>query len=204
MNTKAQTGRLVILAAIEGGDVEGLVTTAARFAAQNAGGELHLVHVMAMPPAGGPSTTAALELGRAELERAGLVAGKTFGRQVIGHLTIGDPAREVLQLAAQLSADAIVVGTHGRTGIKRMIVGSVAESVVRRASCPVVVVREKDYTQHLAPEIEPPCPDCLGTQARSGGQKMWCARHSQKHPHAHAMYEIPEAFAMGSSIIRPD
>jgi nucleotide-binding universal stress UspA family protein len=203
MTPKANPARLVILAAIEGGDSASLVTTAARFAAPE-GGELHLVHVMALPPAGGPATTEMLEGGRGELERAGLAAAKVYPRQVIGHLRLGDPAHEILQRAAQLSADLIVVGTHGRTGLKRLLVGSVAEVVVRRASCPVVVVRDKDYTGALAPEIEPPCPDCVATQARTGGTKLWCARHSQPHPHAHVAYEIPEPFAMGSSIIRPD
>ncbi len=203
MNTKAEAVRFVVLAAVDG-RTDGMLEVAARFAGEIEGGELHLVHVIALPPSVGPGTTAALEQGRAELEQAGSVAARSFAHTIVGHLTIGDPAREILQVAARLKADLVMVGTHGRTGLKRMIVGSVAEHVVRRASCPVLVVREKDYQEGLAPEIEPPCPDCVQAQAASNGEKMWCVRHSQRHVHGHAMYEIPESFAMGSSIIRPD
>jgi nucleotide-binding universal stress UspA family protein len=204
MDTNAEASRFVVLAAIDGGNADGLLAVAARLAAGIDGGELHLVHAIGLPPPAGAATTAALEQGRAELERSGVAAGRVYRRSVIGHLTTGDPAREILQVAAQLKADLVIVGTHGRTGLERMVVGSVAEHVVRRASCPVLVVREKDYQDGLAPEIEPPCPDCLKIQAESNGAKMWCVRHSQPHPHAHAFYEYPQSFGVGSSIIRPD
>lgn len=52
-------------------------------------------------------------------------------------LVIGDPADEIVRLAEQEKVDLIVLGTHGRTGLRRMLMGSVAEAVVRRATCPV-------------------------------------------------------------------
>jgi len=52
----------------------------------------------------------------------------------------GDPAQEILALAARESADAIVMGTHGRTGLRRLLMGSVAERVLRNATCPVITV----------------------------------------------------------------
>jgi nucleotide-binding universal stress UspA family protein len=52
----------------------------------------------------------------------------------------------LVEVAAELDADIIVIGTHGRTGLKRILLGSVAEMVVRRAGCPVFVVREKLHT----------------------------------------------------------
>lgn len=52
-------------------------------------------------------------------------------------LVVGDPAAEIVRLAEQEGVDLIVMGTHGRTGLKRMLMGSVAEAVVRRAACPV-------------------------------------------------------------------
>lgn len=57
-------------------------------------------------------------------------------------LTMGDPASEIVRLAADESAEMIVLGTHGRTGMTRLLMGSVAEAVVRRAPCPVLVYRE--------------------------------------------------------------
>jgi nucleotide-binding universal stress UspA family protein len=53
----------------------------------------------------------------------------------------GDPVTEILAVATQTSADLIVLGTHGRTGLGRLLMGSVAEQVVRKAPCPVLTVR---------------------------------------------------------------
>lgn len=73
----------------------------------------------------------------------------TYGREapkVIVHTETGDPADKLVQVAAELDADLIMLGTHGRTGIKRILLGSVAERVVRLAGCPVFVVRDKNHT----------------------------------------------------------
>jgi len=56
-------------------------------------------------------------------------------------LTMGDPAGEIVRIAAEEGVEMIVLGTHGRSGMTRMLMGSVAETVVRRASCPVLVYR---------------------------------------------------------------
>jgi universal stress protein A len=52
----------------------------------------------------------------------------------------GDPAEEILRYAMRHPIDLIVVGTHGRTGVSRLLLGSVAERVMRGARCPVLVV----------------------------------------------------------------
>jgi nucleotide-binding universal stress UspA family protein len=57
-------------------------------------------------------------------------------------LLMGDPAAEILQLALEENVDLIVLGTHGRTGARRLLLGSVAESVLRQAVCPVLVCKE--------------------------------------------------------------
>ncbi|MFM8634571.1 MAG: universal stress protein [Planctomycetia bacterium] len=57
-------------------------------------------------------------------------------------LTMGDPAAEVIRIAQEEKADMIVLGTHGRTGMMRLLMGSVAEAIVRRAPCPVLIYRE--------------------------------------------------------------
>jgi nucleotide-binding universal stress UspA family protein len=55
-------------------------------------------------------------------------------------LVEGDAAEEILRTAQAMSCDMIVLGTHGRTGLARLVVGSTAELVARRAPCPVVTV----------------------------------------------------------------
>jgi nucleotide-binding universal stress UspA family protein len=56
-------------------------------------------------------------------------------------LAQGDAVTEILQVANDNACDLIVMGTHGRTGLRRLLMGSVAEQVVRKASCPVLTAR---------------------------------------------------------------
>ncbi len=56
-------------------------------------------------------------------------------------LITGSPATAICDLAKEEDADMIVMGTHGRTGFSRLLMGSVAEDVMRHAQCPVVTVR---------------------------------------------------------------
>ena len=53
----------------------------------------------------------------------------------------GNPATEILRVAGLIPADLIVMGTHGRRGLKRLLMGSVAEYVLERAECPVLTVK---------------------------------------------------------------
>ena len=57
-------------------------------------------------------------------------------------LVSGDPSDAVVRLAEEEHADLIVMGTHGRTGLKRLLMGSVAEAIVRRAKCPVLTLKD--------------------------------------------------------------
>jgi nucleotide-binding universal stress UspA family protein len=54
---------------------------------------------------------------------------------------VGVPWQEIVRLAVEEHADMIVMGTQGRTGLERLLLGSVAERVIRQAPCPVVTVR---------------------------------------------------------------
>lgn len=58
----------------------------------------------------------------------------------VGEVRSGEPAETIRDYAAEIDADAVVVGTHGREGIERLLLGSVAEAVVREAPAPVLVV----------------------------------------------------------------
>lgn len=57
----------------------------------------------------------------------------------------GFPEECILDYAKRQEADVIIMGSHGRRGLKRMLLGSVAEHVVRRAPCPVLVVKENEH-----------------------------------------------------------
>lgn len=62
-------------------------------------------------------------------------------RGITFHVAFGDPGHEIVEYAEAINADLIVLPSHGRTGIKRLLLGSVAERVVRLAHCPVLVLR---------------------------------------------------------------
>jgi universal stress protein A len=70
-------------------------------------------------------------------------------------LVEGDPAAEILKAASEYKCDLIVIGTHGRTGLGRMLMGSVAENVVRKATCPVLTLK--------TPPRTPQCEEALAT-----------------------------------------
>jgi nucleotide-binding universal stress UspA family protein len=113
-------------------------------------------------------------------------AARTKVDRVEIHHMLGRPADEIVWFAAHCNADAIVMGTHGRRGLRRMLLGSVAEKVVRLAGCPVYVVREKSHDPSWAvPEIEPVCDECAKARAATNGEQLWCARHSERHVRAH-------------------
>jgi nucleotide-binding universal stress UspA family protein len=57
-------------------------------------------------------------------------------------MVTGDPATEIVRVAEEEGADIIVVGTHGRTGLTRLLMGSVAEQVIRHSACPVLTFKE--------------------------------------------------------------
>ena len=61
--------------------------------------------------------------------------------RVLDPVVAGDPAGEIVRYAADAGIDVIVMGTHGRTGVDRLLLGSVAEKVMRDAPCSVLVVK---------------------------------------------------------------
>lgn len=66
---------------------------------------------------------------------------KKTGIRAVGLIVDGDPVRQIVRAARSKRADLVVVGTHGRTGLTKFFVGSVAQRVVATAPCSVVVVR---------------------------------------------------------------
>ena len=121
-------------------------------------GEVHLVSVAEPEPLGRPlPPDAAARLqematyAASRLEKSGELAHL---RRIATHLLKGSPAREIVRLAAQIDADVIVVGTHGRRGVQRLLLGSVAEEVLRSAGCTVLVERARNHpTKWKTPEV---------------------------------------------------
>jgi nucleotide-binding universal stress UspA family protein len=112
--------------------------------------EIHLLHAYELPTAVG-ALDAPLALpqdffdqirdsARKQLDQR-LEAGSAAGVEGHAHLTVDTPARAILDAAAKIAADLIVMGTHGHTGMKHVLLGSVAERTVRLASCPVMTVK---------------------------------------------------------------
>ena len=125
---------------------------------------------------------------RAQLKifiEAGLRAAGVSAMKVNAHVYPGDPATEILRLAEDVSADLIVVGTHGRVGVKRLLMGSVAEKVMRQAGCPVLVMRPRHYAEHPELSPEPPCPDCVAVRDQTSGAGRWCPAHDRPWVPAH-------------------
>ncbi len=135
---------------------------AARIAAdltQKTGSELHVVHVFGIAPVGPPVYPEATDLqGEALEEEAEERISEQRAREVLeadveklrsaggmvaqAHLIEGRVAPEVVALAEEIGAGLIVMGSRGLGGIRRALMGSVSDSVVRHAHCPVLVVRE--------------------------------------------------------------
>lgn len=77
---------------------------------------------------------------------AELKGGAITGRvQFFVHVRIGNAAEQILDLAREVGADLIIVGSEGLTGIQRLVLGSVSEQIVREAGCTVEVARSKTY-----------------------------------------------------------
>lgn len=118
----------------------------ARALARDYGARLVVLHVATPPPLVTPGELQlALERPhgyRAELEkRLRLVYAADSPAGVAYEVELGEPALEILKAARELGCDLIVMGTHGRTGVGRLLMGSVAEQVVRQATCPVLTVK---------------------------------------------------------------
>ncbi len=118
--------------------------------AQRFHAKLTIVHAFSIPlvsPAAGavvPNEDVVLALSEAANKNLdALVARvKEKGVEVEGMLRVGFPDDEVLAAAEARPVSLIVVGTHGRRGVRRLLLGSVAEHIVRRAKVPVLVVRD--------------------------------------------------------------
>jgi len=117
--------------------------------AQTFGATLSLLHVVELPPYLGeftPSTMGEDLLGDLERQAGAELAqvlpqAQEAATEVTRSVVTGSPSLKIVETAEAEHADLIVMATHGRTGLSHLMVGSVAERVVRTAPCPVLTIR---------------------------------------------------------------
>jgi nucleotide-binding universal stress UspA family protein len=139
-----------ILLATDGSEEAELAARTAINLAESTGSEVHLVYVERLPNfLDGPGTIGydhllydkheeeAREILRRLLWRVQVAGGTVAG----AHLRMGGVAEEVVSLAEELGVGLIVMGSRGHGGIRRALMGSVSDTVVRHAHCPVMIVR---------------------------------------------------------------
>ena len=124
-------------------DFSGQSRQALRYAvplAQKFIARIHLVHVLRPPGKVTPGELSRLR--HAAIKRLGEMSALLPPRLRAGNaVLVGDPADQILQLTRRNDIDLIVLTTNGRTGLKRVLAGSTAERIIRRASCPVFSIR---------------------------------------------------------------
>ena len=116
----------------------------AKHIAQINGGMVTLLHVVPMDePIGGQmydeDFKKQAEKDAARLAELGSQRLQGLNYEIVTE--IGDPATGIIDTAASREVDVIVIGTHGRKGLRRILMGSVAEEVLREAKCPVIALR---------------------------------------------------------------
>ncbi len=172
-------------------------------------GEVHVVHVIMVSDYVGPDMPVPASTSIDEANEAlTLRTSKAFEEwqkknkknvsRLFNHTRVESPAGEIAQVAADLDAQLVLVGTHGRRGFKRLLLGSVAEGVVRQAQCAVLVVRPQEEPDNV-PKIEPPCPRCVEERTRTEGKEMWCAQHRERHGQRHTYHYESRISQDGSS-----
>ncbi len=135
-----------ILLATDGSREAELAATTAADLAKSTGSELHVVHVGELRP----TFLAQTEVEPAQLEREARELLDEQVRKVEGagstvkeaHLRLGRADEEIVDLAHSIGAGLIVMGSRGHGRIRRALMGSVSDSVVRHAPCPVTIVRQ--------------------------------------------------------------
>ncbi len=140
----------IVLAAV---DASTLASRVVEYAARVArrmwpNAQLHLLHVYRSgrfdrPAHAGLRLEDLLAEAQSHLDYHVRMARRQCPAPVTGHFAQGDPAEEIVKTARSISADLVIMGTHDAWGLERFLLGSVAETVSKKAPCSVLVVRQK-------------------------------------------------------------
>ena len=142
-----------ILLATDGSQEARQAAQAAAELSKDTGSEVHVTYVLPSPRELRGHHTYSKEVMKSVLEQAEGDAQSFIeeqaeqirasgGKVAETHLQTGEPDKEIVRLSEELGVGTIVIGSRGLGGLKRSLMGSVSESVVRHAHCPVLVVRE--------------------------------------------------------------
>ena len=126
--------------------------------AKEFGAEVHLVHVVAPPPRLTEAYAVNFDPERmvksltaeanASMDQQ-VEAAKSWGLLFRREVRVGVDFREIIDYATKQEIDLIVMATHGRTGLAHVLLGSVAEKVVRKAPCPVLTIKHPSLRVHI-------------------------------------------------------
>ncbi len=199
MSTRRVTDPIIVAAVDYSETSSQVVQHAVDLVRQKHGGELHFLHIDRVNDSEGREALRAelLEWLDARLQGA---EAPPKGVKVFAHELSGDPAELIAQLATDLTASVVVVGTHDRTGVERVVLGSVAEAVARYCSCPVLIVRDVNHERAARP-LKRPCPKCADLRARTEGDVLWCDEHAGENGRRHARYEAWVARRAGEGLV---
>ncbi len=133
-----------VLLATDGSEAAQLAAQMAASIAKRTESELHLVCVVDLGVAADPSLQEGLRQRAHDLLEDQVRKMRETGDDVAeAHMCIGRPDQEIVALAGKVGAGLIVIGSRGMGGVSRALMGSVSDSVVRHAHCPVLIVREE-------------------------------------------------------------
>jgi nucleotide-binding universal stress UspA family protein len=180
MNSSDPLLPFVIVVALDLADTESggyALDHALRIAQRIPDSQIHVLHVSKDAPK--QETLDLLRLYTSE-KVARLADGRP--QSLAAYVRGGNPAAEIGRFASELSADLIIVGTHKSARLKALFVGSTAEQVMAKTSCPVLVAgpKPKPEEPHVI-VIEAPCPDCVRVRLDTRGRTWWCGRHAEHH-----------------------
>jgi nucleotide-binding universal stress UspA family protein len=188
-----------VLLATDGSKDAALAARAAVDVCEGTGAELHIVHVWFNVPTARLRPfmrTELKKLGNKLLEDGVKGVEESGGRLTDAHLVEGRAAHEILELAEQIRADLVVIGSRGLGPVGRIALGSVSEAVVHHSRCPVLVLRGGE-------DAWPPKRVIFGDDgsevARAAGDlaASLCGRHGARAQVLHAYPRLPEVDAEG-------
>jgi nucleotide-binding universal stress UspA family protein len=202
-----------ILLATDGSEDSELAATTAVGLARSTGSELHVAYVLVLPPASTHDPYSfdtevrerAEERAQARLDEQ-LKKVENMGGTVAGsYLRAGGAAEEIVELAEEIGAGLVVLGSRGLGKIRRLLMGSVSHSVIRHAHCPVMVVRRKPvvFPARILLATDGSEEATLAAQttadlARRTGSELHVVTVGAEYP----LYELPDYPARFEEVLR--
>lgn len=188
--------RPVIIGAVDASDQARLVLErVGEEAAGHEAAEVHVLRVVDVPQRYAERVPLDDEHARLRDEAKEVLGAFHPSWRVHIHVRIGHPDEEIIALAHEARADAIVMGHHGegRRSVRRLFAGNTVERVLRVAPCPVLVVQEPRYDPPAADQ----CADCVQRRTETNGEIWFCDAHQNRSRPLHDIV-VPDAFNVHS------